>query len=326
MKMIWKLILTVLSFIVVLVVSLCVGEIDDMLSKLFSVGGETLTETDILILREIRIPRVMMAVGVGALLSMSGLVMQSVFRNPLVEPYTMGLSGGAVLGVAIAFMLGISSAVGNIGVTLMAMLGAFLTMGIILLLRRVLHYDVNKMLLSGVMISFATSSVTVLLMSLTTRENMSQIVMWNMGSLDITTKEMSYIVVIISVVMVVVLSFFGNEMNVLMVGESMARHVGVRIDIVVPLLFVLATVMAAVSVSFVGVVAFVGMIVPHVVRHIFGYDHRVITVITAIIGAIFMLMCDIVARVVIYPQEIPTGVMCGIVGGVMFIYLTAKSK
>lgn len=326
MKMIWKLILTVLSFIVVLVVSLCVGEIDDMLSKLFSVGGETLTETDILILREIRIPRVMMAVGVGALLSMSGLVMQSVFRNPLVEPYTMGLSGGAVLGVAIAFMLGISSAVGNIGVTLMAMLGAFLTMGIILLLRRVLHYDVNKMLLSGVMISFATSSVTVLLMSLTTRENMSQIVMWNMGSLDITTKEMSYIVVIISVVMIVVLSFLGNEMNVLMVGESMARHVGVRIDIVVPLLFVLATVMAAVSVSFVGVVAFVGMIVPHVVRHIFGYDHRVITAVTAIIGAIFMLMCDIVARVVIYPQEIPTGVMCGIVGGVMFIYLTAKNK
>lgn len=326
MKMIWKLILMVLSFVVVLVVSLCVGEIDDMLSKLFSVGGETLTETDILILREIRIPRVMMAVGVGALLSMSGLVMQSVFRNPLVEPYTMGLSGGAVLGVAIAFMLGISSAVGNIGVTLMAMLGAFLTMGIILLLRRVLHYDVNKMLLSGVMISFATSSVTVLLMSLTTRENMSQIVMWNMGSLDITTKEMSYIVVIISVVMIVVLSFFGNEMNVLMVGESMARHVGVRIDIVVPLLFVLATVMAAVSVSFVGVVAFVGMIVPHVVRHIFGYDHRMITAVTAIIGAIFMLMCDIVARVVIYPQEIPTGVMCGIVGGVMFIYLTAKSK
>lgn len=326
MKMIWKLILMVLSFVVVLVVSLCVGEIDNMLSKLFSVGGETLTETDILILREIRIPRVMMAVGVGALLSMSGLVMQSVFRNPLVEPYTMGLSGGAVLGVAIAFMLGISSAVGNIGVTLMAMLGAFLTMGIILLLRRVLHYDVNKMLLSGVMISFATSSVTVLLMSLTTRENMSQIVMWNMGSLDITTKEMSYIVVIISVVMIVVLSFLGNEMNVLMVGESMARHVGVRIDIVVPLLFVLATVMAAVSVSFVGVVAFVGMIVPHVVRHIFGYDHRVITAVTAIIGAIFMLMCDIVARVVIYPQEIPTGVMCGIVGGVMFIYLTAKSK
>ena len=86
MKMIWKLILMVLSFVVVLVVSLCVGEIDDMLSKLFSVGGETLTETDILILREIRIPRVMMAVGVGALLSMSGLVMQSVFRNPLVEP------------------------------------------------------------------------------------------------------------------------------------------------------------------------------------------------------------------------------------------------
>lgn len=326
MKMIWKLILTVLSFAVVLVVSLCVGEIDNMLSKLFSVGGETLTETDILILREIRIPRVMMAVGVGALLSMSGLVMQSVFRNPLVEPYTMGLSGGAVLGVAIAFMLGISSVVGNIGVTLMAMLGAFLTMGIILLLRRVLHYDVNKMLLSGVMISFATSSVTVLLMSLTTRENMSQIVMWNMGSLDITTKEMSYIVVIISVVMMVVLSFLGNEMNVLMVGESMARHVGVRIDIVVPLLFVLATVMAAVSVSFVGVVAFVGMIVPHVVRHIFGYDHRVITAVTAIIGAIFMLMCDIVARIVIYPQEIPTGVMCGIVGGVMFIYLTAKSK
>lgn len=325
MKVMWKIALVVVLFVLMLMVSLSVGEVEKLFVKLFGIGGATFTETDVLILSEIRMPRVLMAIGVGAMLSMSGMVMQSMFRNPLVEPYTMGLSGGAVLGVAIAYTLGITN-IGSAGVTIMAMLGAMFTMVLVLLLRRVMQFDINKMLLSGVMISFATSSVTLLLMSLTTRENMSQIIMWNMGSLDVSSKQIAYFVVIEAIVMAVVLPFMGEVMNVMSVSENLARHVGIRVQYVVPLFFVVATLMAAVSVSFVGVIAFVGMIVPHIVRLLFGYDHRLTLVMSALCGGLFMMMCDVVSRLIIYPQEIPTGVMCGIIGGAMFIYLTAKRR
>jgi iron complex transport system permease protein len=177
-----KVIVAVGVFVFMVVLSLSIGDVDDLFCKLLRIGEKRFSHTDLIILFELRVPRVLMAIGVGAMLSMSGVIMQSLFRNPLVEPYTMGLSGGAVLGVAMAFVFGLSNSMGNIAVTLMAMVGALSTMGLILLLRKMMHFDINRMLLSGVMISFATSSVTTLLMSLTTRENLSQILMWNIGS------------------------------------------------------------------------------------------------------------------------------------------------
>lgn len=326
MNVMVRVLLAIAAFVVVFVVSLSVGEVDNVLAKILGLNGMEFNDIDLIILKEIRLPRIVMAIGVGGLLSMSGLIMQGLFRNPLVEPYTMGLSGGAVLGVAIAFVLGVSEMFGSIGVTLMALLGSLMTMVLVLFLRRAMQFDINKMLLSGVMISFATSSVTMLLMSLTSRDNISQIVSWNMGSLDVADSERSYCVVAVLIVMMIVMPIFGRVLNVLSVSESMARHVGVRTGLAVPMLFVVATIMAAVSVSLAGVIAFVGMIVPHIVKSLYGHDHRLTLPMSALCGAIFMMLCDVVARVIIYPQEIPVGVMCGIVGGVMFIYLIMQKE
>lgn len=326
MNVMVRVLLAIAAFVVVFVVSLSVGEVDNVLAKILGLNGMEFNDIDLIILKEIRLPRIVMAIGVGGLLSMSGLIMQGLFRNPLVEPYTMGLSGGAVLGVAIAFVLGVSEMFGSIGVTLMALLGSLMTMILVLFLRRAMQFDINKMLLSGVMISFATSSVTMLLMSLTSRDNISQIVSWNMGSLDVADSERSYCVVAVLIVMMIVMPIFGRVLNVLSVSESMARHVGVRTGLAVPMLFVVATIMAAVSVSLAGVIAFVGMIVPHIVKSLYGHDHRLTLPMSALCGAIFMMLCDVVARVIIYPQEIPVGVMCGIVGGVMFIYLILQKE
>lgn len=326
MNVMVRVLLAIVAFVVVFVVSLSVGEVDNVLAKILGLNGMEFNDIDLIILKEIRLPRIVMAIGVGGLLSMSGLIMQGLFRNPLVEPYTMGLSGGAVLGVAIAFVLGVSEMFGSIGVTLMALLGSLMTMILVLFLRRAMQFDINKMLLSGVMISFATSSVTMLLMSLTSRDNISQIVSWNMGSLDVADSERSYCVVAVLIVMMIVMPIFGRVLNVLSVSESMARHVGVRTGLAVPMLFVVATIMAAVSVSLAGVIAFVGMIVPHIVKSLYGHDHRLTLPMSALCGAIFMMLCDVVARVIIYPQEIPVGVMCGIVGGVMFIYLIMQKE
>lgn len=326
MNVMVRVLLAIAAFVVVFVVSLSVGEVDNVLAKILGLNGMEFNDIDLIILKEIRLPRIVMAIGVGGLLSMSGLIMQGLFRNPLVEPYTMGLSGGAVLGVAIAFVLGVSEMFGSIGVTLMALLGSLMTMILVLFLRRAMQFDINKMLLSGVMISFATSSVTMLLMSLTSRDNISQIVSWNMGSLDVADSERSYCVVAVLIVMMIVMPIFGRVLNVLSVSESMARHVGVRTGLAVPMLFVVATIMAAVSVSLAGVIAFVGMIVPHIVKSLYGHDHRLTLPMSALCGAIFMMLCDVVARVIIYPQEIPIGVMCGIVGGVMFIYLIMQKE
>lgn len=326
MNVMVRVLLAIAAFVVVFVVSLSVGEVDNVLAKILGLNGMEFNDIDLIILKEIRLPRIVMAIGVGGLLSMSGLIMQGLFRNPLVEPYTMGLSGGAVLGVAIAFVLGVSEMFGSIGVTLMALLGSLMTMILVLFLRRSMQFDINKMLLSGVMISFATSSVTMLLMSMTSRDNISQIVSWNMGSLDVADSERSYCVVAVLIVMMIVMPIFGRVLNVLSVSESMARHVGVRTGLAVPMLFVVATIMAAVSVSLAGVIAFVGMIVPHIVKSLYGHDHRLTLPMSALCGAIFMMLCDVVARVIIYPQEIPVGVMCGIVGGVMFIYLILQKE
>lgn len=326
MNVMVRVLLAIAAFVVVFVVSLSVGEVDNVLAKILGLNGMEFNDIDLIILKEIRLPRIVMAIGVGGLLSMSGLIMQGLFRNPLVEPYTMGLSGGAVLGVAIAFVLGVSEMFGSIGVTLMALLGSLMTMILVLFLRRAMQFDINKMLLSGVMISFATSSVTMLLMSLTSRDNISQIVSWNMGSLDVADSERSYCVVAVLIVMMIVMPIFGRVLNVLSISESMARHVGVRTGLAVPMLFVVATIMAAVSVSLAGVIAFVGMIVPHIVKSLYGHDHRLTLPMSALCGAIFMMLCDVVARVIIYPQEIPVGVMCGIVGGVMFIYLIMQKE
>lgn len=266
------------------------------------------------------------AMGVGALLSVAGAIMQGVFRNPLVEPYTMGVSGGAVVGVALAFISGSVAAYGSVAVTVGAALGGLLTLAVVLLMRRAVGYDTGVLLICGIMISFVSSAVTTVLLALASREDVSQVISWSIGSFDGVGESMSLFVLAAGLLATLFSVFLGNVVNVLSLGDAEARSLGVAPGRAAGWLFVFATLLAALSVSAAGVVAFVGMAVPHLTRTLCWSDNRVVLPASGLLGSLVMMTCDLVAKTVISPRELPAGAVCAVAGGVMFIYMTVRWK
>lgn len=309
-----------------IIISLTIGENGLSIQQILNIQKLDTNSIEYTIFTNIRLPRVIIAISVGGMLSFSGLIMQNIFRNPLVEPYTMGLSGGAVIGVAIVFSTELINNYGTIAITTGALIGALSTMILILTLYKTLLHNTAKMLLSGIMISFATSSITTLIMSLSTQENISQIISWTMGSFDNATIEQAKILLYITIAIFIASIFSGNILNIISLGETSAQHLGQNVKIIIPTLFIIATATAAISVAFAGVIAFVGMIVPHILRLTLDYDNRILAPMSFIFGATFMLICDTIAHNIIYPREIPVGVISGIIGCILFIYLSSNKK
>lgn len=282
--------------------------------------------TAVLIVRELRLPRMACALGVGALLSVAGAVMQGLFRNPLVEPYTMGISGGAVVGVAVTFASGLVASFGSPALTLGALAGGLATMFAVMLFRRAVGYDVGLMLICGIMVSFVASAATTLMLSLATREDVSQILAWTIGSFESADQTMSWLALISGAVAVLLSPLLGNLLNVMSLGQNEAASLGVNTAKASTLLFALATILTSVAVSSAGVVAFVGMVVPHLVRTLVGQDNRVLLPFAGVAGATLMLLCDLLAKNIVNPRELPAGAVCAVLGGLMFVYMTLKWK
>ncbi len=271
-------------------------------------------DTATLIVNELRIPRMICAMGVGALLSIAGAIMQGLFRNPLVEPYTMGISGGAVVGVAVVFTCGAVSALGGMAVTLGAAVGGLLSMVIVLLVRRAVGYDTSVMLICGIMVSFIASAATTLMLSLATHEDMSQILSWTICSFSSADPPMAWLAISSGAIATIASPLAGN-----------LRSLGVDTRQAAGWLFSFATILSAIAVATAGIVAFVGMAVPHLVRTLIGQDNRLVLPASGLMGALLLLACDFVAKVVIYPRELPAGAICAILGGLMFVYMALKS-
>ncbi|MBP5366299.1 MAG: iron ABC transporter permease [Bacteroidales bacterium] len=317
---------SIIALLSAVFVALTSGENGCTVSELLSADTYDPASTQYKILTHIRLPRILMAVSVGGLLAFSGLIMQNIFRNPLVEPYTMGLSGGAVVGVALMFISGLAYTVGSAAITAGALIGALATMVIILALYRTMLRDTTKMLLSGIMISIATSALTTLIMSFCTHENLSQIIAWTMGSFDNASLGQAMLMTIVAAMAMAASMFMGNILNIISLGEQQAQHVGLNVRRAVPILFTIATLIAAASVAAAGIIAFTGMIIPHVARIVVGYDNRVVGPLSVILGATFMILCDTIAHNIVYPRELPVGVISGILGSVLFIYLALRKK
>src|SRR5690554_495940 len=265
------------------------------------------------VLDNIRIPRTILAFSVGGALSLAGTLLQGVYRNPLVEPYTMGISGGAALGVAICIVLELHFKVSSLMLPLSGFFGAFVSI-----------FLVYRLLLIGVMISFIASSAMLFFMSVTTAENIQSIVFWIMGSLNEPNKFLIYTSLFFSVLGLAVSYLYVVPLNALRLGEVRAKHLGVKTDRSIKVVFITASVITGISVSVSGVIGFVGLIIPHLVRSIIGTDYRVLLLASFLGGGIFLIMSDILARTIIAPNELPIGVITGMLGGVVFI--TALSK
>jgi len=280
------------------------------------------------ILFDIRLPRILLGFAIGGSLSLAGVILQTMFRNPLVEPYTLGISGGAALGVSITTILRLGGPLGLYALPASGFVGAFC----VILFLRVMAANrsvltIQGLLLIGVMISFISSSAVLLIMSISGVEELHYILFWIIGSLGETDWSLVKPALFFSVVGLVFAYFFWPDLNALRLGEEDALHLGVHVERTKRILFILASVLTGISVSLAGAIGFVGLVVPHFVRMFTGGDHRILLVSTFLSGASFLIFCDCIAKSVIQPVELPVGVVTGLLGGVLFIYtMTRRAK
>jgi iron complex transport system permease protein len=314
----------VVLLLLVSVWSLLTGEFDITCSQLIGfVHCPKGMEYDVLV--HLRLPRLLLAIAVGGSLSLSGVILQGLYRNPLVEPYTLGISGGASLGVAGMIVTGAVFSFGSILLPIAGFVGALITIFLVYFLGMGRGTaSVNRMLLTGVMISFVCSSLLLFLLSISTTESLHSIIFWTMGSLEEPDETLIAVMLIGSLLVLVVTHFFAAHLNALRLGRDEAHHLGVSVDRTVRVLFVMTSLLTGLCVSIAGIIGFVGLVVPHVLRRILGSDFRLLLSASFIGGALFLLVCDVLARTLIAPNELPVGVLTGICGGILFIVLLSK--
>ncbi|MCY1718729.1 iron ABC transporter permease [Prolixibacteraceae bacterium Z1-6] len=308
-----------------IVISLSSGEVKISIRQLPEIFANK-TSIEYMVLTKIRIPRLLLAIGVGGALSLSGAILQGIYRNPLVEPYTLGISGGAALGVAIAIVFGLNT-ISFLSLPLFGFAGALVTLFIVYFLSvKRGGLSINSMLLIGVMVSFVASSAMMFLMSITTTDNLQSIVFWVMGSLDESNNLLIRIAFYSSLAGLLLTYFFAQPLNALRLGEVKAKHLGINTNITIKLLFFVASLLTGIAVAVAGVIGFVGLVIPHIVRLIIGNDYRILIAGSFLGGSIFLILCDTVARTIISPNELPIGVITGFAGGLVFIVVLSRSK
>jgi len=325
----WIIILVILVILSTITIfySMTIGEIKLSFSELLSIlknGKGTMSYT---ILTHIRIPRVILGFAVGGALSLAGVILQGIYRNPLVEPYTLGISGGAALGVALVIVFGVAHTATTYLLPFAGFAGSVITVFMVYFLSiRHGRIRIQSMLLIGVMISFISSSAMMFIMSTSTSEQVHSIVFWIMGSLDEPNITLIKTAAIASIAGLVLTYLFVQPLNALRLGEEKARHLGVNTEWSIRLLFIISSLLVGISVAVAGVIGFVGLVIPHMVRLIISNNYRMLLISSFLIGGIFIVLCDTLARTIISPNELPVGVITGIVGGTVFIVVLAKTS
>ena len=259
---------------------------------------------------QLRLPRVLMSAIVGAVLSVCGAAYQSIFRNPLTDPYVLGVSSGASLGASVAILLGMEAFLWGVGG--MALVAALLT---VLLIYRIASIG-NRILISA-LISF---------LMVLNQEKMDSIIFWTMGSFGSSSWTDVAAMAPVAAVGIGVVLWYGRDLNLLLAGSEAAQSMGIDVEKVKRMLLLFTTLMVAFAVSSCGVIGFVGLIVPHAVRLVAGPDNRRVVPYSMLCGAIFVLLCDTLARTLLRPSELPVGSLTSLIGAPLFIYLLYKNK
>ncbi|MGD9106278.1 MAG: iron ABC transporter permease [Desulfobacterales bacterium] len=276
------------------------------------------------IIWQIRFPRVLLATLVGAALSLGGLVFQALLRNPLAEPYILGISGGSAIGAIIGILIGFSKFP---GVSLTAFAGSIAILLLILIMssgQTILKKD--ALLLSGVMVNAFCAAVIMFLVSMTQDSRLHNIIFWLMGDLSMVDISHAGILAVILFPCFILIFWFSNSMNLLMMGKEMAQTMGVNIKTVTVILLVTTSFMVSATVSYCGLVGFVGLVVPHLLRLVFGPDHRVLVPACVLGGGTYLVICDVLARVLPKQGEMPAGVITAMIGAPLFIFLLKKTR
>ena len=329
-------ILVVVLFVVV-VVALKFGAVPvslyalgrDLLGVLFGQRSEISSDYGLIILN-IRLPRILLAIFVGASLSVAGTSFQALLHNPLADPYVLGVSSGASVGAILAIIatpyLSLSPAFAAVLTPIGAFLGATVTIAAVYLLgRRDGEIDSNTLLLGGVITGTFLSAIITLLMGTVTTGNTRGLVFWLMGNLSTSFQKSVYWFLGIGFFVATGAIFTtAADLNLLLSGEKEAMHLGVDVRRVRLVVYIAASFLTGLAVSVSGSIMYVGLIVPHVMRLIFGSDHRTLLPTAALGGAIVVVFADTIARTVVAPTEVAVGAVTAIVGAPLFIYLLRK--
>ncbi|HIG68130.1 MAG TPA: iron ABC transporter permease [Porticoccaceae bacterium] len=295
------------------------------------VGSSSTTQIDT-ILFDIRLPRILLAIFVGAVLASTGAVMQGLFRNPLADPSLIGVSSGASVGASLMIVTAGGFIQGDalVGLSLVS-IGAFVggfasTLLVYRLATSGMGTSVTTMLLAGIAIGALAGALNSLLSYFSNNDMLRQISLWQMGNLS----GASWLKVsIMGVVAILLMGLFPRDsraLNALLLGESEARHLGINVQRVKRRLIVLTALGVGVSVAVAGLVGFVGLIMPHIIRLMIGPDHRWLIPASGLAGAILLVVADSLARVVVIPAELPTGILTAILGAPFFVALLLQQR
>ncbi len=289
--------------------------------------GDALGEVDAAILFQVRLPRVLLAAVLGGSLTTAGIVFQALLRNPLADPYVLGVSGGASIGGVLALLLGLGSANSQLGVAAFAFLGALLALFLIEWVATVDgHLTVYTILLTGAIFNAFSGAFIYFIQSVASLEQLHAIVFYLMGSVP----SFGYATIAgfgaASLLAILVLWSMARDYNALSAGEEDAIQLGVDVERLKRRTFLLGALLTGLSVAVAGLIGFVGLVVPHLLRLVLGPDHRLLLPAGCLGGAAFLVVADLVARTLIAPNEIPVGVVTALVGGPFFLYLMRSKK
>ena len=314
---------TVITSVAVGPVWIAPQKIAAMLANLVVPGNHTWSEAEAIIIFQIRLPRTFMALLVGSGLAVAGVAMQALFKNPLADPYVLGASSGAGFGAALIISLGVVSA---IFVPLAAFSGAIIASFTVYALSMIgPRSSVSLLLLSGIALSTFFSALISYLMFVA-GSNLQELVFWLMGGLWASTWQ--YVEITFPVVLVgtIILYAYARDLNLMLSGEESAQHLGLAMENLKRILLVTVSFIVGVAVAFCGIIGFVGLIVPHVVRTFTGPDHKALIPASALFGGILLIWADIIARSAIPGTEVPVGIITALLGAPFFMYLVRSKR
>ncbi len=320
--------ISILIAITSLFLSISKGSVNISLNEIINIvfNKENVNSSHKFIILNLRIPRTISVIMVGMSLSLCGAIFQTLFKNPLTEPYLLGISSGAALGVTIASIFNLFTFISGIWSTFaFAFIFSLLSAFLIFSLAGKNKSSLLVILLSGLAINFFTSSLNSLLLFFN-RDKIQNIIFWQMGSFSLSSYEKIVFTTPIMIILIFILLNKSKQLDVLLLSDETAISVGLNVHKERLTLLILTTLLTSICVGISGTIGFVGLIIPHIVKLIFPLRHKIILPFSLYLGAVFTLLCDVISRVIIPNTEIPIGIITALFGAPFFIYILKRTK
>ncbi|MCT4688745.1 FecCD family ABC transporter permease [Vallitalea sp.] len=288
---------------------------------------EGIKESHIKIIADLRLPRIILALFTGGALAVVGCSFQGVFKNPMADPFVLGISSGAALGATIGLIFNFNKTIfGFTGVSMFAFIGAMLTVLVVLRISAIgKKLPTTTLLLAGISLNYLLSALMSLMMLLN-RDKLERVYLWTLGSFSTSSWKEVAIIAPCVIICSIILMVFKEELNLMLLGDETARSLGIDVNRTKKIILGISSIMVAVVVSASGIIGFVGLIIPHIIRMINGPDHKKLIPLAMLIGAIFMIVCDTIARTIISPAELSVGIITSLFGVPFFLFLLYQNK